>query len=99
MCMLHMKIGTKHNTILSGKDLQALLPTGFWKTLIFQVLVHIKEIMTAKPSSIVVICSLQSIVYDYIEEASSMRLTAALLWSLCNKVERQLGEKMFETNE
>ena len=34
------------STLISGKDLLAVLLTGFWKSLIFQVLVLRKEIMT-----------------------------------------------------
>ena len=32
--------------LVSGKDFLAVLQTGFWKSLIFQVLVRMKEIMT-----------------------------------------------------
>ena len=42
------------------------------------MLVCIKQIMASKPSSAVV-CLLQSIVYDQIEEKSSIGLTAATL--------------------
>ena len=43
-----LKSGQKEaiSTLVSGKDLLAMLPTGFWKSAIFQVLVPIKEIMT-----------------------------------------------------
>ena len=34
------------STLVSGKDLLVVLPTSFWKSLIFHVLVLIKEIMT-----------------------------------------------------
>ena len=34
------------SALVSGNDLQAVLPTGYWKSLIFQVLVLMKEIMT-----------------------------------------------------
>ena len=34
------------STLVSEKELLAVLPTGFWKNLIFQGLVLIKEIMT-----------------------------------------------------
>ena len=34
------------STLVSEKELLAVLPTGFWKNLIFQGLVRIKEIMT-----------------------------------------------------
>ena len=44
--------------LVSGKDQLAVLPTGFRKNLLFQVLVLMKEIMMGKPSSIVV-CPLQ----------------------------------------
>ena len=58
-------------TLILGKDLPAVLPTGFEKSPIFQVLVYMKEIMMGKPSSVVVICQLQSIVYDQMEKVSS----------------------------
>ena len=67
------------STLVSGKDLLAVLPTGFGKSLIFQMLVLVKQIMTGKPSSEVVVCPLQSIVYDQLSEASSMGLAAAAL--------------------
>ena len=44
-----LKSGQKEaiSILVSGKDSLAVLPTGFWKSLlIFQVLVPIKEIMT-----------------------------------------------------
>ena len=52
------------STLISGKDLLAVLPTGFGKSLIFQMVVRIKQIMTGKLSSAIVVCPLQSIVYD-----------------------------------
>ena len=33
-------------TLVSGKELLTVLPSGFWKSLIFQVLVLMREIMT-----------------------------------------------------
>ena len=66
-------------TLVTGKHLLAVLPTGFGKSLIFQVLVCVKETMTGTPSSVVVVFPLQSIVCDQMEEASSMGLTAATL--------------------
>ena len=36
------------STLVSGKDLPAVSPTGFWKSLIFQMLVLMKEITTGK---------------------------------------------------
>ena len=34
------------STLVSGKELLTMLPIGFWKSLIFQVLVLMREIMT-----------------------------------------------------
>ena len=39
--------------------------------------------MTRKPSTVVIVCPLQGIVYDQMEEASSMGLTAAMLTDCC----------------
>ena len=44
-------------TLVTGKHLLAVLPTGFGKSLIFQVLVRVKETMTGTPSSVVVVFS------------------------------------------
>ena len=52
-------------TLVYGKDLQVVLPTGFKKSLIFRVLVRMKEIMPGKSSSEVVVFPLQSIFYDH----------------------------------
>ena len=56
------------STPISGKDLLAMLPTFFQKGQVLfldlQVLVCRKEILTGKPSSVVVVGQLQHIVYD-----------------------------------
>ena len=64
-----IKIGTKRNNCYtgSGKDLLAVLPNGFGKSLMLQVLVPMKEVMTGKPASVVVVFPLQRIVYDQME--------------------------------
>ena len=56
------------STPVHGKDSLAVLPTGFWKSLIFQVLVLVTERnYDRKTSSVVVVCLLQCIVYDQME--------------------------------
>ena len=65
------------STLVSRKHLLAVLPTDFGKSLKFQILVLIEQIMTGKPLSTVVMCPLQSIIYDQL--ALSVRLTAAAL--------------------
>ena len=59
---LRMEQKVAISSLVSGKDLLAVLPTGFGKSLIFQMLVLIKQIMTVKLS--VVVCPLRSIIYD-----------------------------------
>ena len=71
--------GVYLRTLVSRGDLLAVLPTGFGKSLIFQVLVRVKEILTGKTSIVLVVCPLKSIVQDQIAEASSMGLTAVSL--------------------
>ena len=48
--------------LLSRRDLLAVLPTGFGKNLIFQLLVQVKEILSGK--TVIVFCPLKSIVLD-----------------------------------
>ena len=67
-----------HQSVSRG-DLLAVLPNGFGKSLIFQVVVRVKEILTGKTSVVIVVCPLKSIVQDPIAEASSMGLTAVSL--------------------
>ena len=66
-------------TLLSRRDLMAVLPTGFGKSLIFQLLVQVKEILSGKTACVIVVCPLNSIVLDQMTEASSMGLTAVSL--------------------
>ena len=59
---------------LFSRDLLAVLPTGFGKILIFQVLAVMKE-----DCVILVICPLKSIVNDQIKESSSMGISTGSL--------------------
>lgn len=60
--------------LLSGGYVLAVLPTGFGKSMIFQLLALMKE-----ASVVLVICPLKSIVNDQIKEASSMGISAGSL--------------------
>lgn len=62
--------------VLSVKNLLKVSSTGSGKSIIFQMLVRMKEIMASKLSIAVGVCSLQSVVYDQMEETSSIALTA-----------------------
>ena len=70
--------------LVQGRDLLAVLPSGFGKSLIFQMLALMKN-----KSCLLIICPLQSIVPDQIREASSTGLSAALL-SECSIDEIQI---------
>ena len=43
-------------TLLSRRDLLAILQTGFGKSLFFQLLVRVKEILSSKRSCVIVVC-------------------------------------------
>ena len=65
--------------LVLGGDILVVLLTGFGKSLIFQLLVKIKEIITKHKQYAIVVCPLESIIGDQIEEASSIGLTAKSL--------------------
>ena len=69
-----------------GGDLMAVLPTGFGKSLIFQLLV-----LTRKEACVLVICPLKSIIQDQILEATSMGISAGSL-SDCNLLDIENGK-------
>ena len=60
--------------LFTGGDLLAVLPTGFGKSLIFQLLALVND-----DHVVLVICPLKSIVNDQIKEASSMGISAGSL--------------------
>ena len=71
--------------LINGGDLLAVLPTGFGKSLIFEVLLLVKEVLSKKDACVVVVCPLESIVSDQIEEASSMGLIARSIKDMSSK--------------
>ena len=67
--------------LFNGKDVMAVLPTGFGKSLIFQLFVMMCGVRNKRQggtgfSSIVVISPLQSIIRDQVVEVNSMGMTA-----------------------
>ena len=66
-------------TLLSRQDLLEVLPTGFGKSLIFQFLVRVKEILTGKPACVIAVCPLKSILHDQLSDATKMGLAATSL--------------------
>ena len=61
------------------KDLLAVLPTGFGKSMIFRCLVRVKQVLLEKHCCVVVVCPLRSIVEDQIVEAQELGLKATTL--------------------
>jgi len=60
--------------LFNGKDVLAVLPTGFGKSAIFQFFVRVKEYMSKDSACILVICPLRSLMEDQIAEARSIGL-------------------------
>jgi superfamily II DNA or RNA helicase len=67
--------------LLSGKDVLAILPTGFGKSLIFQTFTSVKNEETYGRVVVLVISPLTSIVQDQLSKLNSLGLQAADLSS------------------
>lgn len=66
------------NDLLAGKDVFAVLPTGFGKSLIFQAFVKAKKTLAlSKPVTVLVLSPLVSIINDQLEEMKSLGISAA----------------------
>ena len=57
-------------SLVHERDLLAVLPTGFGKSLIFQLLINVKQILSSKAACVIVVCPLN--VQDQLTEASLM---------------------------
>ena len=71
-------------SLLKEKDVLAVLPTGFGKSLVFQVFAITTSMDSRSVSSngcVLVICPLKSIIRDQIEGADSLGLNAVELES------------------
>ena len=94
--------------LLDGHEVLAVLPTGFGKSLIFQVFVHPAEMERERLQTALVLCPLQSIINDHISEARNMGLAASSVAHLSleelksancqllfGSAEKVLGERLF----
>ena len=69
-------------SLLKEKDVLAVLPTGFGKSLVFQVFAIITSMDSVSSNGcVLVICPPKSIIRDQIEEADSLGLNAVELES------------------
>ena len=60
--------------LLQGRDVLAVLPTGYGKSMIFQVYVAAAALKVKEHQTVLVVCPLGSIIDDQIEEAKGMGL-------------------------
>ena len=85
------------SSLVHGSDLLAVLPTGFGKSLIFQLLIRVKQILSSKTACLIVVCPLKSIVQDHL---TLMDLTATSLASASLQgVQNGKYQLIFETAE
>lgn len=69
------------NHLLNGRDVMAILPTGFGKSMIFTVFALAKQELSSTKTSVLVISPLKSIIDDQISEMLSLNFTAMELSS------------------
>ena len=63
--------------LLNHDDVLAVLPTGYGKSLIFQLFAVAASIEMKEPQTVLVVCPLKSIIEDQLAEAESMGIPAA----------------------
>ena len=64
-----------------GKDVVAIMPTGFGKSLIFQLFPRLaKAALTLENSTIIVVSPLISIMRDQVEQLKKLGFSAAAIW-------------------
>jgi ATP-dependent DNA helicase RecQ len=71
---------TAIKSLLEGRDVVAVLPTGFGKSLIFQMFACVKK-FGEEQGCVLVVCPLKSIIADQIDEANALKLKAVELVS------------------
>ena len=62
--------------LLNHDDVLAVLPTGYAKSLIFQLFAVAASIERKEPQTVLVVCPLKSIIEDQIAKAESMGIPA-----------------------
>ena len=87
--------GAAIKSLVHGQDVLAILPTGFGKSAIYQILVGVKEKMSKDCACVLVICPLRSLIEDQIKEANlwaSKRIHfQKLLLQMCEWVNSKNG--------
>ena len=73
---LKLEQGAAIKSLVRGQDVLAILPTGFGKSAIYQILLGVKEKMSRDCACVLVICPLRNLIKDQIMEAKYMGLAA-----------------------
>ena len=63
--------------LLNGNHVLAVLPTGYGKSHIYQILVLVNKIDKGQPTSALVVCPLRSIVDDQVQEVKALRISGS----------------------
>ena len=66
--------GAAIKSLVHGQDVLAILPTGFGKSAIYQILMGVKEKMSKDCACVLGNCPLRSLIEDQIKEAKSVGL-------------------------
>ena len=80
---------TAINNLLNGRDVMAILPTGFGKSMIYTVFALAKEQISSSKTCVIVIAPLKSIIDDQISEMLSLNCTAMELTTEALNVVRE----------
>ena len=78
------------NCLLEGKDVFAVMPTGFGKSFIFQLFATAMELKKcsegrqSKTAVVLVICPLTSVINDQVKEGKSLGLNCAALQDIAD---------------
>lgn len=86
------------DAILSGKDVIGVLPTGYGKSIIFQLLPFIQEYFSEKEAIVIVIAPLNAIIDDQIRSLRKKGVKAGSMKTKDSKVENQKA-KNYEEND
>ena len=74
--VLKLEQETAIYNLLNGRDVMAILPTGFGKSMIYTGFALAKEEISSSKTCVIVIAPLKSIIDDQISEMSSLSCTA-----------------------
>ena len=81
VCDLHESALSCAVDLARGKDVFGIMPTGFGKSLIFQLFPRLaKAALTLENSTIIFVSPLTSIMRDQVEQLKKLGLSAAAIW-------------------